>query len=337
MEFNKYTIYLKQFKLIYLILYILYMRIAIIDGVNQDIGLNILFPEAHYYINNVELDKSSTMTSHNISPNYDWSQINDTNYEYLFIIISLYDAKRGTNFFKQNIYDILQREIKIINENNFKKVFLFDNYDYDYDPNDILENEKITLFFKRNFNKRKNYKSNVVPFPFIMFGQTSIIEKLESRHYSETKQDRVFFTGSLFKHIDYQINYYRDRESIYNKISSYIYNPGHLDYNAFLREMYFSKFSLDLNGVGDPNKRTFEILSCGSLMISEHNDLKWPFEEVFSEETIFKNENEFIDKLLKLKNDEELYIKCLNNQMLIFNKYLNKKWIREEICKHMHR
>ena len=154
------------------------MRIAVIDGVNQDIGLNILFPEADYYINNTELDKSNNMRSHNINPKYDWSLINDTNYDYLFIVIALYDAKPGTKFFKQNIYDILQKEIKIINENNFKKVFLFDNYDYDYDPNEIICNDKISLFFKRNYNKTKVYKNNVIPFPFIMFGQVSIIEKL---------------------------------------------------------------------------------------------------------------------------------------------------------------
>jgi hypothetical protein len=125
------------------------MRIAVIDGVNQDIGLNILFPEADYYINNTELDKSSNMKNYNIVPNYDWSKINDKNYDYLFIIIALYDAKPGTKFFKQNIYEILQSEINIINKNNFKKVFVFDNYDYDYDPNEIIDNDKITLFFNR--------------------------------------------------------------------------------------------------------------------------------------------------------------------------------------------
>ena len=50
------------------------MRIAVIDGVNQDIGLNILFPEADYFINNTELDKSSNMKANNINPNYDWSR-----------------------------------------------------------------------------------------------------------------------------------------------------------------------------------------------------------------------------------------------------------------------
>lgn len=307
------------------------MRIAVIDGVNQDIGLNILFPEADYYINNTELNKSNNMKFYNITPKYDWTQINDKNYDYLFIVIALYDVKTDTKFFKKNIYDILQREIKIINENNFKKVFIFDNYDYDYDPNEIIDNEKITLFFKRNYNKTKTYKNNVVPFPFIMFGEVSIIEKLTELNLMQNKINRVFFTGTLFVHNDPQINYYRDRETIYNKIYSYIYNPGYLSYNNFLQELNKSKFSLDLNGVGEPNKRTFEILSQGSLMISEYDNLKWPFEETFSEETIFKDDKEFINKINRLYSDEELYKKCLDNQINIYNKYFNKKWIKEYI------
>lgn len=307
------------------------MRIAIIDGVNQDIGLNILFPEAHYYINNTEIDKSLNMKKYNIIPLYNWEKINDNNYDYLFIVIALYDAKIGTKFFKQNIYDILQKEITLINNNNFKKVFIFDNYDYDYDPNDIIKNDKITLFFKRNYNKTKNYKNNVVPFPFIMFGEVSIIEKLENRYYSYYKYNRVFFTGSLFVHDDKEINYYRNRQNIYNKISNYIYNPGYLNYNEFLNVLRTSKFALDLNGVGDPNKRTFEILSQGSLMISEYNNLKWPFNDTFSEETIFKNDREFVDKINKLNNDNNLYKKCMENQLNIFNKYFNKIWIKDYI------
>ena len=80
------------------------MRIAIIDGVNQDIGLKILFPHADYYIDHVELDKSKSILSNNIKMNTDWSNINDENYDVLFIIIALYDAKPNTIFFKQDIY-----------------------------------------------------------------------------------------------------------------------------------------------------------------------------------------------------------------------------------------
>ena len=65
------------------------MRIAIIDGVNQDIGLKILFPESDYYINNTELDKSNSMNHYNIIPTTNWFQINDTNYDCLFVVIAL--------------------------------------------------------------------------------------------------------------------------------------------------------------------------------------------------------------------------------------------------------
>jgi hypothetical protein len=272
------------------------------------------------------------MQKYNITPNYDWSKINDSNYDYLFIIISLYDAKIGTRFFKQNIYDILQYEIEIINNNNFKKVFIFDNYDYDYDPNTIIKNSKISLFFKRNYNRTKIYNQNVVPFPFIMFGDVSIIEKIDNTDLScTTKILRIFFTGTLFNHEDHELKYYRNRAEIYHQIQHYIYNPGNLYYSSFLKELNQSAFSLDLNGVGDPNKRTFEILSQGSLRISEYNDLKWPFPEEFSKETIFTDADDFRNKMNDLINNNNLYTECINNQLNIYNKYFNIKWIKEYI------
>ena len=322
------------------------MRIAIIDGVNQDIGLKILFPHADYYIDHVELDKSKSILSNNIKMNTDWSNINDENYDVLFIIIALYDAKPNTIFFKQDIYDILQRELAIINKNNFKKVCVFDNYDYDYDPNEIVSNGKIDLFFKRNYNKTKLYNSNVVPFPFIMFGEVSIIEKINCTDPSQRllsqsdisaieKIPRIFFSGSLFIHDDPQIGYYRNRQDIYNKIGRYIFNPGNLRYDVFLKQIEMSMFALDLNGVGDPNKRTFEILSQGTLMIGEYNNLKWPFEERFSEETIFANEHEFFNKIEVLIGNKEIYKKCLDNQNEIYTKYFNKEWIIGYIMKYL--
>jgi len=311
------------------------MKIAIIDSINQDIGLNILLPDAHYFIYNMEIDKSKNMNKYSIIPRTDLQNVNDKNYDILLIIISLYDAKPGTRFFKPNIKQILDKELEIINNNNFKKVFIFDNYDYDYDPNEIIKCNKIDLFFKRNYNKRKIYNENVVPFHFIMFGEVSIIEKtLENNLNNEIeKMDRIFFTGTLFHHNDEQIGYVRDRRSIYSKIKKYIYNPGKLPYNKFLSEIRNSKYSLDLNGVGDPNKRTFEILSQGSLMISEYNDLKWPFEDndEFNHELNFKDEKEFYKIMDKLNKNPDFYNKCLENQNYIFNKYFNEKWIKDYI------
>ena len=108
-----------------------------------------------------------------------------------------------------------------------------------------------------------------------------------------------------------------------------------LPYDIFLSEMNKSKFSLDLLGCGYPNKRTFEILTTNSLLIAEKNDLVWPFPEQFSEETIFKNATDYIEKVNKLAQNNELYIKCLTNQQNIVEKYFNVVWIRNYISSYM--
>jgi hypothetical protein len=318
------------------------MKIAIIDGLNQDMGLKILFPDADYFISKIEFDKTTSLQNYNIEMKTNWSIINDKNYDYLFIIIALYNAKKGTTHYSQEIFDILQKELIIINNNNFKKVFIFDNYDYDYDPNTILQNNKINLFFKRHYNKNKYYQKNVIPFPFIMYGPISMIEKIDSKFpiiSNENKLNRVFWSGSLFCHIDKDYPCIVDRRLIYSQIISYnnngIFNPGMLPYHIFLSEMNKSKFSLDLLGVGYPNKRTFEILTTNSLLIAENNDVLWPFPEQFSEETIFKNPTDYIEKLNKLAQNNELYIKCLANQQNIVDKYFNIIWIRNYIYEYM--
>ena len=317
------------------------MRIAIIDGVNQDIGLKILFPSSDYFINNVEIDKSKSMNHYNITPNSNWTQINDTNYDCLFVVIALYDAYPGTRFYKQNIADILNRIMCIVNNNNFKCVAFFDNYDYDYDPNMIVRNKKINYFFKRNYNKTKEYESNVVSFPFIMFGPTSLIEKCDkdlvsNDEYLKQKVERVFFAGGLFIHEDQQYGVVRDRRTIYNEVKQTIYNPGHMHYDYFIHNLRNSKFSLDILGVGDPNMRTFEILLSGSLILSQYNELKWPFVETFSDETIFKNSEEYFHNLHRLSTDDELYNKCLSNQYNIVKKYFNTEWIKSYILNTLH-
>jgi len=317
------------------------MRIAIIDGVNQDIGLKILFPDSDYFINNTEIDKTNSMNHYNIKPNTNWSQINDTNYDCLFVVIALYDAYPGTRFYKQNIADILNRVLYIVNKNNFKYVAFFDNYDYDYDPNMIVRNNKINIFFKRNYNKTKKYEANVVAFPFIMFGPSSLIEKCDKElvtmdEYLKQKIERVFFTGGLFIHEDQQYGVVRDRRTIYHEIINTIYNPGPMHYDHFIHNLRNSKFSLDLLGVGDPNMRTFEILLSGSLILSQYNELKWPFPETFSEETAFKSSEEYFQKLHSLSTNDELYKKCLSNQYNIVTKYFNIEWIRGYILDTLH-
>jgi hypothetical protein len=316
------------------------MKIAIVDCVNQDLGLKILFPEADYYIHNDEEctinNRLKSYSYYNINVNKDWSNINDSNYDYLFAIIPIYDAFPEKVFYKSNIHKIYNNIINIINNNNFKKIFVFDNYDYDYDPSEYLVNEKITYFFKRNYNKNKTYKDNVIPFPFIMFGETSLIEKIDKElvsdsDYFKNKNNRIFFSGGLYVHNDPQYDVIRDRITIYNQIKQLLYNPGYIQYDSFLNEMRNSKFSLDLLGVGEPNKRTIEILLSGSLLLTQKHYLKWPFEEDFCEETKFTDANDFNTKINNLLNNNELYNNCLSKQYNIVKKYFNKQWLRNYI------
>ncbi len=308
---------------------------------SKDICLKILFPQADYYINNVE---SCTMqyriesnSHYNIINNYDFSMINDANYDILFIILPIYDTVKNESN-AQKLSNKIQSEI--INVNNFKKIFIFDNYDYDYDPSLYFVNDKIDLYFKRNYNKNKIYNEKVVSFPFIMFGEISNVEKCDRQLvskeiYFSNKQNRIFFTESLFKHEDLQYGIVRDRRAMYYKIRHEIYNPGHLNYYRFMNEIRNSKFSLDLLGCGEPNKRTFEILLSGSLLISEINDLKWPFDETFSSECFFTGPDDFANKILALRNDEQLYNKCLMNQYNIVKKYFNVNSLRNYIVNYM--
>ncbi len=307
-------------------------RIAVLDIKNQDIGLNILFPEADYYTIYDELNKDLNLRKYNINKSYNINNITDDNYDYLFIIISLLSINHDNDYDFKNGFT---KTLDIINKNNFKKVILFDGHDYDYDPNNLVNNSKIDYYFKRNYSKTKKYKANVIPYSFIMFGQYSMIETIDNcRNLAITShnfKNRVFFAGTLFNHEDPKMNFYRNRNIIFNEISSYISYGFNINYHLYLDIINTSKYSLDLNGVGDPNKRTFEILSQGSLRLSEYNDMKWCFNEDFSEETIFRTGEEFKRKLLRLENDSELYKKCLNRQYELYNKYFNKEWIRNYI------
>ena len=229
------------------------MRIAIVDTVNQDIGLKLLFPEATYYIHNSEecthTHRIISYTKYNFIPNTDWSDINDSNYDCLFIILASYNILSTTPYYQENIKIIFDKITNIINSNNFNFVGLFDNYDFDYDPTDFINNKKINKFFKRNYNKNKKYNENVIPFPFLMFGEKSLIEKCQceivcEEDYLKIKKNRIFFTGTIFSknYIYDKMEIERDRREIFNKIKNYIYNPGYLNYDNFINEIRNSNF-----------------------------------------------------------------------------------------------
>lgn len=319
-------------------------RIAIIDFLNQDIGLKILFPEADYFILEEEYDRSMIYSKYNINPIVDnkdtivLDTVKSNDYDTLLIIAPLYDALKTYNnkpkdcFISDKTCTKLVNTIKLIKKNNFKNIAFFDNYDYDYDPNIAFDEAFINSyniqFFKRYYNKEKIYDKNVHPFPYIIFGQRcniDMITNLFNNAISHNKIPRIFFSGSYLHHIDNVYGIERNRREIINKITNklHIYNPGHIPHEIYMNEIANSKYCLDLLGVGDPNIRTFEILSCKSLRIAQRSNLKWNFDDYFCEETIFDNENDLLDKIIRLENDPMLYQQCLDKQNEIVRKHMN--------------
>jgi hypothetical protein len=318
-------------------------KIAIIDFKNQDVGLKILFPESDYFILEEEFDRTRINKKYNIIPIIHNKDVNifeaiKNNYDNLFIIAPIYGYSRQKKE-KHNNYLIML--IDLIKSNEFKNICFFDNNDYDYDPNNILDTEfikeKRIKFFKRNYNKEKTYISNVYPFPYIIFGHQCNIEMITDLFYKNKSElekiSRIFFSGTPFIHIDNEYGIIRNRREMIMNIQNLlnIYSPGQLPHELFMNEMINSKYSLDLLGVGDPNIRTFEILCSGSLRIGQRSNLKWTFDDEFYEETIFDNANDLLEKIIRLENDSELYKKCIDKQNEIVRKYMNLDYLKKYI------
>jgi hypothetical protein len=311
------------------------MRIAILDNKNEDIGLKILFPDADYYYCSTTSNRNTSYSYYNFQPRTDTSTITDTNYDILFVIMPIrhiLNNEIAVRDIRENYENVIK---PIIFNNNFKYLAFFDNEDYDVNPNKYIKHPNIH-FFKRNFDKNVIYENNVYPFPFIMFGNTSLIERIDRQivskdQYLSVKTERAFYTGGLYHHVKPDFNVNVNRIDIYNQIHRYITNPGPMPNDVFNQFMRESKFSIDLLGAGNPNIRTFEILCSGSLLLQQQNCLVWPFPEKFSEECYFTNGEEFANNLYKLVSNNELYQKCLENQYNIVHKYFNKEWLKDYI------
>jgi hypothetical protein len=330
-------------------------RIAILDFHEQDPGLKILFPEAEYYVFMKGYDRSKIYSQHNINAKHHneqlnvFEEINDKNYDDLMIVFNIYNSIREYNgivksdfFFDINL-KFLDKIMLLILKNNFKNVFIFDNYDYNYDPNIIssvsevynhIIKTKNILFFKRNFNNKIHYQQNVFPFPYIMFGKFCNINTIISAPLICNEIiPLIFFSGTLFEHKDSVFGIFRNRKNTMEKINTLINVDfySNLPHDVFMTAMSKYKYSLDLLGIGDPNIRTFEILWSNSLRLAERSNLKWNFDDDFCEETYFSDEHELFNKLLLLENNNDLYNKCLQKQKYIVSTYMNVSALRNYI------
>lgn len=330
------------------------MNIAIFDPFNHSPGLSILFPESHYYVyepdSYIHFKATRHMTNTEFNSIYgfhyksDWSSINSINYDTLFIVLPFLDCQPINAWHsKTDAIKIWILIADIIKNNKFKMVCLFDTYDYDYDPSILFPEVRIDYFFKRNMNKNKTYARNVIPFPFIIFTVPCPLFMclIYNRDlYNNTRNTSIFWAGGIYKHEathtihDITYSVIRDRETIYKQLYPQLNVISNLSHGSFLTELSKSKYALDLEGVGDPNARTFEILLTGALRLHNNTDLIWPFEDKFSKLTEFRTLDEFNSNLKLLNSDSSIYDEALNHQNNIFKLYFNKEWLRSYIIKY---
>jgi len=348
------------------------LKVAIIDVCNQDIGIKILFPEADYYIFEKRVGNELICEQYKININIlESEKISDINnkYDSLFVLVPMYNAIQYISNGKQNheylenITNYFSIITKLINNNNFKNICFFLNCDLNYEPNMIFnhyqfneESRKKIIFFKRNFGNNIKYESNVFSFPYLIFNNNNynIIDSLINPRKSlneidknDKKDNHLFFCGAIYTAQNSHDGIIRDRKMILEKIIDKfnelknekgvkVYIPCKKSHFEYLNDLQKSKYCLDVIGAGDPNLRTFEILHCDSLLISQRTSLVWNFSEPFSKETIFDDENDLYEKIQRLNEDDELYKKCLERQNYIIKTYMNLEYLRgyiQDKCK----
>jgi len=317
--------------------------IAIFDPCQHAAGMKKIFPEADYYICNNYMEYNQNRENFIKSYVFNYSdeihKINSDKYEILIVIFPTFDNfKNIASDNSKHTYNII---MSLINNNNFKKVLYFDNYDFDYDLKDYLAVDRDNLvIYKRNYNKDKEYSRNVFSFPFIIFGSPKdILWKMIESHDSFTditnRQNEVYWSGGLYIH-DNDIGYpvYRNRHEYYKMISDDIVNVS-TDKERFIEKLSTFKFGADILGCGEPNIRTLELLIARTLIIQQENGLKWPFEDGYlvPKELQFNSKEDFKQIINELKTNSDKYDNYMREQNRKFDTYFTSKWLRSYILK----
>lgn len=324
--------------------------ICIIDPAAHFPSLKVLFPEAEYYahepsenfkyISTLHLTNEQFTKEYGFSYRTDWETITHKQYDVIFIVAPLLDYYKTLSPELKKYTDYMLQKLRtILIQNTFSKVALFDIYDYDYDPNDVNTELRVDYYFKRNYQKNKNYKENVFPFPSMMFVHPCVLDTMLKRQYdrSAPRNRRPMWAGSLYNHIDtnYSPPIERKRKSIYDQIQHTLVSYSGLDHKTYLQTIREHGILVDLIGVGEPNKRFFEGLANGPLVMTMSANLEWGFYpgDHFHAGTVFSTAEEYMQKLMRLMTDDAFYRECLSQQDKIVEKYFTKEWLSTYIKK----
>ena len=320
------------------------MRYAIFDPTQHCVGLTLLFPEADYYsISPHSYFHYSQRTNEEFERVYkfpykeDLTQLNDSTYDTLIFVFVTWDGKQETHT-QFGADRMLASFEELVSTNKFQKVVVFDNHDYPYDPS-LMYRAKINHFFKRNYCKDRTYAPHVSPFPFSMFGlPTCSLWSYLTDHSQFTNTEKrmgIFYAGALYKHENKEAGVFVDRETMFAQIKPYVQQYSGLSHIEYMKTMASHMFAVDLNGCGNPNKRTFEILLSRSLRIAQKNSVMFPFPTTFHPLTEFSSGDDFFQNIATLFQNPELYQEALKAQNLIFDTYFTKDWLRAYILERM--
>jgi hypothetical protein len=318
------------------------MRIAIVDPRIQAPGLIKLFPEADYFVikhrGRYDLHKHPDRfySLYGFRYREDLETVTGANYDALFIVYACLDFRDKS---RADVQHHLEKLLEIVNRSAFKQIVGFSNDDSPFDPAAECNYLKANIWFKRNFQTTTSYLPNVFPFPFIMFGPVCPLWRVLTESYSNPEKiDRVLWAGNVLpSHRPTRHKDYMSRHDLMNSPMQNNITTVNLSNRAYLDELSRSKFSLDMNGEGDPNYRTFELLMTDALIIQQFKYLVWPFDDgdAFCEETIYRTPAQFVEKLERLRANPGLYDHCLRMQKHIKEKYFTQEWLSSYVMRHI--
>jgi hypothetical protein len=326
------------------------MSICIIDPASHMPGLKYLFPEAEYfahepdafftYVSTHHYTKQQNLQEYGFEYRTDWNAITDKQFSVVFIVLPLMDYFNVvTTILTPHINRMLGLFHTIFSNNRFQKVVMFDMYDYDYDPNDVNTDIPVDFYFKRFYNKNKQYKPNVFPFPCSMFVKPCVISTMLAKNLgnSVNRINSPMWAGAIYNHVDGHFHppIVRNRKDMFERIKHKLTVYNGLPIEEYIAAIRKHTIVVDLIGVGEPNKRTFEGFANGTLVMTMVKDLHWGFEEgdAFHPDTLFSSGEEFEQKIDRLLHDKLHYNICLTVQNYLVDKYFNKDWMRTYILR----
>ena len=106
-----------------------------------------------------------------------------------------------------------------------------------------------------------------------MFGPVCPLWRiLTEEHTHPAKIDRVLWAGNTASgNSPHRNKDYLSRHSLFNSQIRSSITPVALSNQAYMHELSRSMFALDMNGEGDPNYRTFELLTTDALISNSSN------------------------------------------------------------------